>query len=82
MTARLTFYWMKKGGLAGGQGMGPRYGARPLKRGIKRYVQDPLAEMLLNGEIHDGASVKISANKTGLTFNGKNVKILDDEDEE
>ena len=63
------------------RGWDPAYGARPLKRVIQRYVQDPLAEMLLGGEIHDGASVKISANKVGITFNGKNVKIPDEEDE-
>ena len=35
------------------------YGARPLKRAVQRYVQDPLAEMLLSGEIPDGSTVHI-----------------------
>ncbi|WJR76704.1 ATP-dependent chaperone ClpB [Bradyrhizobium sp. NP1] len=53
------------------KGWDPAYGARPLKRVIQRNVQDPLAEMILAGDIRDGSSVKISAGKAGLTFNGK-----------
>ena len=40
-------------------GYDPVYGARPLKRAIQRYVQDPLADMLLRGEIPDGVTVKV-----------------------
>jgi ATP-dependent Clp protease ATP-binding subunit ClpB len=40
---------------------------------IQRSVQDPLAEMILAGDVRDGATVKISADKSGLTFNGKAV---------
>ena len=40
-------------------GYDPVYGARPLKRAVQRYVQDPLAEKLLGGEIPDGSTVKI-----------------------
>jgi len=40
-------------------GYDPVYGARPLKRAVQRYVQDPLAEKLLQGEIPDGSTVKI-----------------------
>ncbi|MEE4337971.1 ATP-dependent chaperone ClpB, partial [Erythrobacter sp.] len=35
-------------------GYDPVYGARPLKRAVQRYLQDPLAEMLLEGEVSDG----------------------------
>ena len=38
-------------------GYDPVYGARPLKRVIQKYLQDPLAEKLLAGEILDGAAV-------------------------
>jgi ATP-dependent Clp protease ATP-binding subunit ClpB len=55
------------------KGWDPAYGARPLKRVIQRSVQDPLAEMILAGDVRDGATVKISAGKNGLTFNGKAV---------
>ncbi|WAT19113.1 ATP-dependent chaperone ClpB [Aurantiacibacter sp. MUD11] len=40
-------------------GYDPVYGARPLKRTVQRYLQDPLAEKLLAGEIPDGSTVKI-----------------------
>jgi len=40
-------------------GYDPVYGARPLKRTVQRYLQDPLAEKLLQGEIPDGSTVKI-----------------------
>ena len=62
------------------KGWDPAFGARPLKRAIQRYVQDPLAELLLGGEVHDDSTVKISVGKEGLTFNGKAVKIMDDEE--
>jgi len=55
------------------KGWDPAYGARPLKRVIQKSVQDPLAEMLLAGQIKDGETVKISAAKQGLTFNGASV---------
>ncbi|GIQ79085.1 ATP-dependent chaperone ClpB [Bradyrhizobium sp. RD5-C2] len=53
------------------KGWDPAYGARPLKRVIQRSVQDPLAEMILAGDVRDGSQVKLSATKAGLTFNGK-----------
>ncbi len=53
------------------KGWDPAYGARPLKRVIQRYVQDPLAEMLLAGKVKDGDHVAISAGPAGLTFNGQ-----------
>ena len=38
----------------GQKGYDPAYGARPLKRVIQKYVQDPLAELILQGKIHEG----------------------------
>jgi ATP-dependent Clp protease ATP-binding subunit ClpB len=55
----------------GNAGYDPVYGARPLKRVIQRRLQDPLAQMILEGKVGDGASVKVSASKTGLTVNGQ-----------
>jgi ATP-dependent Clp protease ATP-binding subunit ClpB len=52
------------------KGWDPAYGARPLKRVIQRSVQDPLAEMILAGEISDGDRVVISSEGNVLTFNG------------
>ena len=40
-------------------GYDPVYGARPLKRAVQKYLQDPLAEMLIEGKILDGATLKI-----------------------
>ena len=59
-------------------GYDPVYGARPLKRVIQRHLQDPLAQLLLEGEIGEGATVKVSANKTGLTIDGHSFGVSDD----
>jgi ATP-dependent Clp protease ATP-binding subunit ClpB len=53
------------------KGYDPAYGARPLKRVIQKELQDPLAEMILSGDVKDGEQVTISAGKQGLTFNGR-----------
>ena len=49
-------------------GYDPVYGARPLKRAVLRYVQDPLADRLLAGEIPDGHVVHIDEGDGALTF--------------
>ncbi|MGN6147716.1 MAG: ATP-dependent chaperone ClpB, partial [Rhizomicrobium sp.] len=59
-------------------GYDPVYGARPLKRVIQRRLQDPLAQLLLEGRIGDGQEVKVSAGKTGLTIDGQSFDIGDD----
>ncbi len=48
------------------EGYDPVFGARPLKRVIQRALQDPLAEMLLAGDINDGDMVPVSAGVDGL----------------
>ncbi len=53
------------------KGWDPAYGARPLKRVIQRNLQDPLAEMILAGDVKDGDRVVISTEGNVLTFNGK-----------
>ncbi len=50
------------------QGYDPVYGARPLKRVIQKAVQDPLAELLLSGEVLDGVTVEITADADGLVI--------------
>ncbi|MCB2015197.1 MAG: ATP-dependent chaperone ClpB [Sphingobium sp.] len=40
-------------------GYDPVYGARPLKRAVQKYLQDPLAEMILSGQVPDGSAVKV-----------------------
>jgi ATP-dependent Clp protease ATP-binding subunit ClpB len=53
------------------KGYDPAYGARPLKRVIQKNVQDPLAEMILAGEIHDGEKIVIGADANGLLIAGR-----------
>jgi ATP-dependent Clp protease ATP-binding subunit ClpB len=40
-------------------GYDPVYGARPLKRAVQKYLQDPLADKILSGEIADGSVVRV-----------------------
>ena len=40
-------------------GYDPVYGARPLKRAVQRYLQDPLADLILRGEVKDGSTIKV-----------------------
>jgi ATP-dependent Clp protease ATP-binding subunit ClpB len=47
-------------------GYDPVYGARPLKRVIQRALQNPLAQMLLQGKILDGDNLSVSAGPDGL----------------
>ncbi len=55
----------------GHQGYDPIYGARPLKRVIQKQVQDRLANMILDGSIHDGSHVRITATDLGLFIDAK-----------
>jgi ATP-dependent Clp protease ATP-binding subunit ClpB len=55
------------------KGYDPTYGARPLKRVIQKWVQDPLAQMLLAGELADGSTIKLGVSHGRLTINGKEV---------
>ncbi len=50
------------------QGYDPSYGARPLKRAIQKLLVDPLARMLLTGEVRDGDAIEVSTSKGGLVF--------------
>jgi ATP-dependent Clp protease ATP-binding subunit ClpB len=59
-------------------GYDPVYGARPLKRVIQRRLQDPLAELLLEGKVSDGSKINVSGGKNGLTIDGHSFDIADD----
>ncbi|MBQ2261828.1 MAG: ATP-dependent chaperone ClpB [Loktanella sp.] len=48
------------------EGYDPVFGARPLKRVIQRALQDQLAEMILGGDVTEGAAVKVTAGPEGL----------------
>jgi len=49
-------------------GYDPVYGARPLKRAVQKYLQDPLADALLAGRIHDGDTVRVDEGDGGLVL--------------
>ena len=53
------------------QGYDPVFGARPLKRVIQRTLQDPLAEMILSGDVLTGQTLEISAKGDGLMIGDK-----------
>ncbi|MBR9824647.1 MAG: ATP-dependent chaperone ClpB [Alphaproteobacteria bacterium] len=55
------------------KGFDPAYGARPLKRVIQKEVQDPLARLLLEGQIKDGDEIQVSAEAGVLVINGMAV---------
>lgn len=55
------------------KGFDQKYGARPLRRAIQKYVEDPLAEELLGNERPEGSTIKVKMNgaRDGLTFEWK-----------
>ena len=59
------------------KGYDPVYGARPLKRVIQRYLQNPLALQILEGGIKDGDKVPVSAEGSDLLLNGKKVDVVE-----
>jgi ATP-dependent Clp protease ATP-binding subunit ClpB len=54
----------------GDAGYDPVYGARPLRRVIQNRLQNPLAQMILEGAVADGEAVRVSAGEGGLLING------------
>jgi ATP-dependent Clp protease ATP-binding subunit ClpB len=47
------------------QGYDPQFGARPLKRAIQRFIENPLSRSILEGTFHDGDHIVVDANQTG-----------------
>ncbi|ACB09102.1 ATP-dependent Clp protease ATP-binding subunit [Thermotoga sp. RQ2] len=56
------------------KGFDPVYGARPLKRAIQRYVEDPLSEEILRGKFNEGDTIVCRARKDALRFTRKGEK--------
>jgi ATP-dependent Clp protease ATP-binding subunit ClpC len=50
------------------EGFEPAYGARPLRRAIQRYIENPMSNRVLSGEFKDGDRIFISTDDTGLVF--------------
>ena len=55
-------------------GYDPQYGARPLRRSIERYIENPLATRLLSGEYKDGDHILVEKDDDGLVFTVSNTK--------
>jgi len=53
------------------EGYDPLFGARPLRRAIERYVENPLSSKILRGEFSSGDTVVVDLGKEGLTFTAK-----------
>ncbi len=58
----------KAKGFLSEKGYDPQYGARPLHRAIQKYLEDPLAEIILNDEIKEGDTMKADLAKDGLAL--------------
>ena len=53
------------------KGHDPEYGARPMRRAVERYMEDPLAEEILRGKLVEGRPINVSADEDKLTFSQK-----------
>ena len=53
------------------KGYDPQYGARPMRRAVERYFEDPLAEEILKGVLHEGDTITVTADKDKLVFSQK-----------
>ena len=52
----------------GDAGYDPAFGARPVKRAVQAYVENPLAKELLGGRFAEGATIRVTAGDGGLVF--------------
>jgi ATP-dependent Clp protease ATP-binding subunit ClpC len=53
------------------KGYDPAYGARPLRRAVEKYLEDPLAEEIIRGHIKAGDTVQVDKDGDHLTFQSK-----------
>jgi ATP-dependent Clp protease ATP-binding subunit ClpC len=53
------------------EGYDPVYGARPLRRALEKYVENPLAVKVLGGEFKEGDTIVVDTGDDGLTFTKK-----------
>src|SRR5258706_12355257 len=50
------------------KGYDPTYGARPMRRSVERFLEDPLAEEILKGSLHEGEPVQVTVAHNKLMF--------------
>ena len=53
------------------KGYDPQYGARPMRRAVEKYFEDPLAEEILKGALTEGGLIQVTADKDKLLFSQK-----------
>jgi ATP-dependent Clp protease ATP-binding subunit ClpC len=53
------------------KGYDPQYGARPMRRAVERFLEDPLAEEILRGNLHEGEPIQVSVENDHLVFTQK-----------
>jgi len=53
------------------KGYDPTYGARPMRRAVERFLEDPLAEEILKGNLHPNEPITVSVGDGKLVFNQK-----------
>jgi ATP-dependent Clp protease ATP-binding subunit ClpC len=53
------------------KGYDPIYGARPMRRAVERYLEDPLAEEILKGHLHENEPIRVTVENDKLVFNQK-----------
>jgi ATP-dependent Clp protease ATP-binding subunit ClpC len=53
------------------KGYDPQYGARPMRRAVERSLEDPLAEEILRGALHDGEPIQVTVENDKLVFSQK-----------
>jgi ATP-dependent Clp protease ATP-binding subunit ClpC len=51
------------------KGFDPTYGARPMRRAVEKFMEDPLAEEILRGNIHKDETIEVSSDGQKLVFN-------------
>ncbi len=56
------------------KGFDPSFGARPLKRTVQKYIEDPIAEEILKGNFTDGSVIQVTRKGDRLTFTAKEKK--------
>ena len=66
------------------KGYNPDFGARPLRRAIGTYIEDPLSEMLLSGELHGKTHIKATrvGDEDKLTFEARSESVPSDKPSE
>ena len=64
------------------EGADPEYGARPLRRAIQHFVENPLSKRILAGEFVEGDHVRVELGDEGLKFTAVDANNLEQDEQE